>query len=117
MTIEISKTELSKHAGILSISGRITAATAPELKSQMKLFLAAGHIHLILDLSKTVFIDSSGLSAFVSGLKLARELEGSLKLASLQSDVQSIFKLTMLDRVFELYPSLDEAMKSLKVKE
>lgn len=110
MSIEINKKELSANQTVISISGRITAATAPEVKDEIKSLISSGHINLILDLSKTVFIDSSGLSAFVSGLKQVRELEGSFKLACLQSDVQTLFKLTMLDRVFEMYPTLEQAL-------
>jgi anti-sigma B factor antagonist len=114
MTIEIKKMEISKNEAIISISGRITAATAQEVKNQIKSLISAGHINLILDLSKTIFIDSSGLSAFVSGLKQVRELEGSFKLACLQSDVLTLFKLTMLDRVFEMYPTLEQARSSMQ---
>lgn len=114
MTIEIAKTELSSHTIVLSISGRITAATAPDVKDQIKSVLSAGHINLVLDLSKTTFIDSSGLSAIVSALKQTREGEGTLKLACLLPEVQSIFKLTMLDRIFEMYPTLEAAVNSIK---
>lgn len=117
MTIEINQTEFSKRLVVLSISGRITAATAPEIKNQISSLISSGHIDLVLDLSKTTFIDSSGLSAIVSGLKRVREADGSLKLACLQGDVQSIFKLTMLDRVFEMYSTVEAAADSLTTKE
>jgi len=114
MATEINITELSNHLAVLSIPGRITAATAPEVKNRIKSLLSSGHIDLVLDLSQTTFIDSSGLSAIVFGLKQTREAGGSLKLACLQSEVQSIFKLTMLDRVFEMYSTIDAATETLK---
>jgi anti-sigma B factor antagonist len=57
------------------------------------------------------FIDSSGLASLVSGLKLARERGGWLRLAGVNEQVASIFKMTLLDRVFELYPNVDAAKK------
>ena len=64
-----------------------------------------------MNLKGTTFIDSSGLSVIVTGLKQTREAGGFLRLAGLQPEVQSIFKLTMLDRVFEMYADVDSAMK------
>jgi|WetSurMetagenome_2_1015567.scaffolds.fasta_scaffold541326_1 anti-sigma B factor antagonist len=116
MTIEIKTKEISGNEAIISISGRLTAATAQEVKNQIKSLISTSHINLILDLGKTVFIDSSGLSAFVSGLKQVRELGGSFKLACLQSDVLTLFRLTMLDRVFEMYPTLEQALIPMQKK-
>lgn len=59
--------------------------------------------HLVGDLTEVGFLDSSGPSALVSGLKGARERGGFLKLLGLDEQVEKIFRLTMLDRVFELH--------------
>ena len=67
-------------------------------------------MELVCDLTEVGFLDSSGLSALVSGLKAARERGGFLKLAGLNEQVAKIFKLTMLDRVFELHPSVEAAL-------
>jgi anti-sigma B factor antagonist len=112
MTINISNKILSSSMILFTISGRMNAVTAPEIKEQIKSLLSTGHNEIILDLSGTTFIDSSGLSVIVSALKQTRETGGFLKLAGLQPDVQSIFKLTMLDRVFEMFPNVDSAVKS-----
>ena len=116
MAIEIKNTELSNRLTVLSISGRITALTAPDVKNQVRSLVSNGLIDMIFDLKETVFIDSSGLSAIVSALKQAREAGGALKLAGLQSDVQTIFKITMLDRVFEMYPTVEAAIESIKTQ-
>jgi anti-sigma B factor antagonist len=112
MTIEISKEIITNDLAVMTISGRMNAATTPEIKQQMKSLLETGHKKLVLDLKDTTFIDSSGLSVIVTGLKQTREAGGFLRLAGLQLEVQSIFKLTMLDRVFEMYPDVESAMKS-----
>lgn len=114
MTLEINKKELANHICVLEVSGRITATSVMELKDQIKSMISAGYIYLVFDLSQTTFIDSSGLSAFVSGLKQVREKGGTLHLASLQPDVRSIFSLTMLDRVFEMYSTVNDAVQSIQ---
>ena len=50
------------------------------------------------------FIDSTGLGALVSIYKKCSEKGGSVKLKSLKPDVEKLFKLTRLDKVFEIYP-------------
>ena len=112
MTIEISTENISKELAVVTISGRMNAATTPEIKERMKAILESGHQKIVLNLSGTTFIDSSGLSVIVTGLKQTREAGGFLRLAGLKPEVKSIFKLTMLDRVFELYPDVDSAMNS-----
>ncbi len=112
MTIEISSENKSKELAVVTISGRMNAATTPEIKERMKTILDSGHMKIVMNLSGTTFIDSSGLSVIVTGLKQTREAGGFLRLAGLQPEVQSIFKLTMLDRVFEMYPDVESALKS-----
>lgn len=108
--MEIKINKKTERMAIMAISGRITAATAPEIKEQIKKLVSEGWVELILDLSETTFIDSSGLSAFVSGLKQTKENNGKFRLAALNNDVYSIFKITMLDKIFELYPTVDLAI-------
>jgi anti-sigma B factor antagonist len=58
------------------------------------------------------FIDSSGLSALVSGLKGARKEGGIVVLCNVQPQARTIFSLTMLDKVFSIYPDVQTAMDS-----
>ena len=41
-----------------------------------------------------------------------RARNGNLKLCGLQPQVKSMFELTRLHRVFEIFPGVDEAMAS-----
>jgi len=59
------------------------------------------------------FIDSSGLAALVSGLRSARERKGDIVLSGVQSQAQTVFRLTMLDRVFAIHPTFEQAKQSL----
>ena len=56
------------------------------------------------DFSQCDFIDSTGLGALVSIYKKCDEKGGSVKLKSLKPDVEKLFKLTRLDKVFEIHP-------------
>lgn len=96
---------------IISISGRLNAVSAPELKTNFKKQVELGKKEFIVDLKETSFIDTSGLSTLVSGLKMIREVGGTLRLAGLNDQTMTVFKITMLDRVFEIFATKDEALK------
>jgi anti-anti-sigma factor len=96
----------------LYVSGRLDAVSAQEVKARLQDLVQAGHIELIVCLRETPFIDSSGLAALVAGLKAARQAGGTLKLASLGEQARTVFRLTMLERVFEIYAHAEEARAS-----
>ena len=91
---------------------RMDAHNSGDLKEQMLQLFDEGKCNLIIDLSAVRFIDSSGLGALVSGFKNASAREGSLKLCCLQPQVRSMFELTRLHRVFEIFANHDEALES-----
>ena len=107
--------KMTEHDDIVSLTieeERMDAHNSGDLKEQMLQLFDEGKCNLIIDLSAVRFIDSSGLGALVSGFKNASAREGNLKLCCLQPQVRSMFELTRLHRVFEIFANLDEAVKS-----
>ena len=90
--------------------GRLDAHNSGELKDRILKVLEEGGRNLIVDLGEVQFIDSSGLGALLSGYKNATLRSSAFVLANLQPRVKSMFELTRLHRVFEIYPDLQEAM-------
>ena len=101
---------LATTRAVIAARGRMNAMTAPTMKGRIKELIDAGRTEIVCDLSEVSFVDSSGLSALVSGLKATREQGGFLRVAGVNEQVARIFKLTMLDRVFEMYASADAAL-------
>ncbi|WP_457798007.1 STAS domain-containing protein [Methylocystis sp. S23] len=89
---------------------RLDAHNSSELKERILRTLEEGGRHLIVDLADVKFIDSSGLGALLSGYKNASQRSGTLVLSGLQRRVLSMFELTRLNRVFEIYPRLQDAL-------
>ena len=106
MDFRIDENKLNDQVAVLNLSGSLTALTAPLLREKLNELLAENQTQIILDFTKVSFLDSSGLAVIVAGLKGAREQGGWLKLAGLSPQVRSIFEVTRLDRVFEIYQSL-----------
>jgi anti-sigma B factor antagonist len=104
-----------EHEDIVSLllkEERLDAHNSNELKTQLLNLFEDGKKKIIIDLSAVRFIDSSGLGALVSGFKNASSRDGALKLCGLQTQVKSMFELTRLHRVFEIFPSAKEAVDS-----
>ena len=112
MDLTITEIKHREKTVVLSIEGHLNAVMGRELKTKIKKLVAEKNIHLILDLAGVTLYDSSGLSAIVSGLKAAREQEGSLKLVGLSEKAKHLFELTRLARLFEFYQNVDEALKT-----
>ncbi len=93
---------------------RLDAHNSPELKNQMLKLLEEGNHRMIIDLQDVRFVDSSGLGALVSGFKNASARNGSLKLCGLQPQVQSMFELTRLHRVFDIFSDRHQALSSFQ---
>ncbi len=91
---------------------RLDAHNSGSLKTEMLSLFEDGKQNLVIDLKEVRFVDSSGLGSLVSGFKNASARNGNLKLCGLQPQVKSMFELTRLHRVFEIFPSADEALAS-----
>ena len=89
---------------------RVDAHNAAELKDRILKALEEGGDALVIDLSQVQFIDSSGLGALLSGFKNANLRACGFALAGLQPRVKSMFELTRLHRVFEIYAGVEEAL-------
>lgn len=101
---------LTDSAQIVTVNAnRIDAAMAIQFKEAMREQTDEGPNRVILDLSGVEFIDSSGLGAIVAAMKqlgTGRKLD----LAGLTPTVDKVFRLTRMDTVFNLFPSLDDAV-------
>lgn len=95
---------------VLRVSGRFDAFEAPAAREEIAAQLEAGVSHILVDLSKVNFIDSTALAILVQGMKNCRQAEGDLCLCGLQQPVRIIFELTRLDKAFVIYASCHDAL-------
>lgn len=98
-------------AVVVTPDGRLNMVAAPGLRAQLHDLVAGGSTRIVVDLSGTEFIDSSGLGALVSGLKTARQAGGDLRIATPSQQVEAVLELTNLNRVLRSYPSADAAFE------
>lgn len=70
-------------------------------------------LRLIIDFSEVRFLSSSVLGLLIRISKKIYEGEGQLRLCGIAPKIMEIFRITRLDRIFEIYDSQIEALNSL----
>lgn len=95
---------------VVEVGGEIDVYTAPQLRSALNDAIAGGARHVVVDMSGTEFLDSTGLGVLVGGLKRVRTMDGDLELVCDSEKVLKIFRITGLMKVFTIYATVDEAL-------
>ena len=111
----IIKTENRSDVIIVGLTGVLEVSLQQTLKDKL-IQIAREQNDLVLNFAEVSFIDSSCLGALVSLAKTLREKKGDMKLVCLNEDVQSIFQITRLDRIFEIFETVDLAVESFYSK-
>lgn len=96
---------------------KLDAIYAPELKSELVLQNRNTQRNIIVDLSATKYIDSSGLSALLVGQRLCRDANGTFVVCGLQETVKKLISISQLDSVFKITPTLNEAIDLVYMEE
>jgi len=69
---------------------------------------------ILLDISRVRTMNSSGLSMLINALTTMRNASGDLKIAAASKKIESLLVITKLTTVFELYPTVKQAVDSFK---
>ena len=87
----------------LEIEGEVDVYTSPQLKQDIVKLAEGGVKHVVINLSKVEYLDSTGLGVLIGGLKRLRESDGNLVLVGPGMRILRIFEITGLDKIFEIY--------------
>lgn len=96
-----TKIERQGDNTIFYISGEVDLSNSPKLRSELAKILN-GTSSLLIDLSGTNYIDSSGLATLVEAMQIMTKNKGSLKLTGLHGEVKSIFEISRLNDIFTI---------------
>ena len=99
---------------VIDVPNRLTIDTADELKKQLKNLVDDGIVQVVVNLAETDYMDSSGLGAIVSKIAVTRSKNGDVRLAAVQKYIDYLLDLTHLNKVLQIYPSVDEAINSFR---
>ena len=106
--MSILHTVLETRVHLITINRPLHASLAEEVKQTFKDLARQGAKQVVINLEHVSFIDSQGLAALVTGLKLFGGAH-NLRLAALQTQPKLLFELTMFDRIFHIFETVPAA--------
>jgi anti-sigma B factor antagonist len=106
------QTKDASGVSVVQVEGQLVVGNRQELKDLVQAALDRDERRLLIDFSRTGYIDSSGLGALVSISKKIREAGGELRLSGLNEDLRSLFELTKLDTLFAIAETPKQALAS-----
>ena len=98
---------------IFGLSGRVDLSGVAEFQNSVKEAIDAGARKVVMDLSATSYISSSGLGVFALVLRQLQPLGGEIVLAGANSHVRHILQIVGFERLFRIFPDTAEAVQAL----
>lgn len=95
---------------MLPLEGEIDLHVSPAVTAALNAMIEKKPKQLIIDLTKVSYIDSAGLATFIEAMQKIEAYGGKFALAGLQETVRSIFEISRLDQVFQIFPDVDTAL-------
>lgn len=106
-------TQDGKTVIILSPTGRLDITTAWQFRLKLQDCISQLSPYVVVNLSQVNFIDSSGLTSLVAGMRDADKMSGSFRICNVHPEAKLVFEVTMMDSVFEIFDTQEEALEGL----
>lgn len=81
---------------------RLTVINAGDLKKSLALQFSSGSSNVYLDLANIKYMDSTGVSVLISGVKSSRETNRSFSLRNVQPEVHKLLSLMKIDKIIDI---------------
>ena len=108
--LDITTEEAGPGVAVVGLMGEIDLYTCPEFKQELLRVIADGATLVVVDLTKTTFIDSTALGVIIGGVERLKQRDGRLVVVCADPNIVKIFEVTGLKRIFSVYGSRDEAL-------
>jgi anti-sigma B factor antagonist len=97
---------------IVEVEGEVDLYSSPQLRKILMDLTKEERKSILVELGKVKYMDSSGIATLVEALQQISKYNGKLKLANLRDAVRDVFELSRLDKVFDIYPTINDALKA-----
>jgi anti-sigma B factor antagonist len=106
----IDEERLGAATVVLAINGEADMRVASELTDRLGEVVDGGPSAVVVDLTDATFVDSTALGVLLGAMKRQRARGGRFRVVAPRTEIRRIFEMTLLDRVFELDLSRQEAL-------
>ena len=107
---ELAEESSDAGAHVIRVRGEIHVSTAPEFASRLSAAIDSGETAVVLDMGGVEFIDSTGLSVLLNGLRLVTQLHGRMAIVCANPTVLRLFQITSLDTTFDIFCNRAQAI-------
>jgi anti-sigma B factor antagonist len=98
---------------VLEMLGNIRmGADCQRISQEVDQLIGKNQTRVIFDFAQVDYLDSAGIGMLVSCLTKLKNSGGDLRLASLKPMVAGVFKLTKIDTIMGIFPSVTEASQN-----
>ena len=101
---------------VLELSGELDYHSSPELREKLTELTTKQAPKILVDLQGVDYMDSSGIATFVEAFQKTKRYQGRLILAELTAGVRGVFEIAKLDSIFEIAPTIAEALGRMEAK-
>jgi len=95
---------------VLAPAGRLDITTAWQFRLKLQECISKHSPHVVVNLGEVNFIDSSGLTSLVAGMRDADKVKGSFRICNVHTEAKLVFEVTMMDTVFEIFDTEEEVL-------
>ena len=103
-------TSRKSPSDVVPLKGEIDLHVSQTVTAVLSDLIGKKPERLVVDLSEVSYIDSAGLAALIQAMQKVEGFGGKFMLAGLQETVRSIFEISRLDQVFQIFPDADAAL-------
>ena len=104
--------ETCRGVAVLHFIGSADIAAVDQIRKAIGETMSQGCCRVVCDLSNTDFICSDVLGVFITAHEGAREADGFVRLVHPQARIADILATTQLNRLFQVYDTLDDALNA-----
>lgn len=94
---------------VVTAGQHLTMDTAHELMHLVRAVPDSAAPYVVVDMTATTALDSTGVGALVSSLRYVRQRRGALVLANLQPELRRVFRVMNILGLFDVYDSVEGA--------
>ncbi len=99
---------------VLDVVGEIDVYTAPQFKDAVNSIIDSGQKHLIVNMDRVTYMDSSGFATLLSATRRLRPQGGTVNLVKVSSAIDRILRITRLNTIFGTYDKVETVLDDIK---
>ena len=107
--------EINQRCLIIRLNDELDHHNAVKIKEKADIIIERNHIkHIIFDFSGANFMDSAGIGVIMGRYKKVIFIGGKIAVASVNSTVDRIFRMSGLYKIINKYDTVEAALNHLK---